>query len=78
MLLLRMRITGDCSKVILFPIGNLKNGTITIFSFEVCSLHPGHNKKVQIDNDQEMAQSERYSHSINRGVGKTFLLDNKT
>ena len=27
-------------------------------------------KKVQIGNDQEMAQSERNSHSINRGVGK--------
>ena len=25
---------------------------------------------VQIGNDQEMAQSERNSHSINRGVGK--------
>ena len=28
-------------------------------------------KKVQIGNDQEMAQSERNSHSINRGVRKT-------
>ena len=28
------------------------------------------NKKVQIGNDQEMAQPERNSHSINRGVGK--------
>ena len=27
-------------------------------------------KKVQVGNDQEMAQSERNSHSINRGVGK--------
>ena len=27
-------------------------------------------KKVQVDNDKEMAQSERNSHSINRGVGK--------
>ena len=27
-------------------------------------------KKVQIGNDQEMAQSERNSHSINRGLGK--------
>ena len=27
-------------------------------------------KKVQIGNDQEMAQSERNSHSINQGVGK--------
>ena len=26
--------------------------------------------KVQVGNDQEMAQSERTSHSINRGVGK--------
>ena len=27
-------------------------------------------KKEQVGNDQEMAQSERNSHSINRGVGK--------
>ena len=27
-------------------------------------------KKVQVGNDQEMAQSERNSHSTNRGVGK--------
>ena len=27
-------------------------------------------KNVQIGNDQEMTQSERNSHSINRGVGK--------
>ena len=27
-------------------------------------------KKVQVGNDQEMAQSERNSHSLNRGVGK--------
>ena len=26
--------------------------------------------KVQVGNDQEMAQSERYSHFIDRGVGK--------
>ena len=26
--------------------------------------------KVQIGNDQEMAQLDRNSHSINRGVGK--------
>ena len=26
--------------------------------------------KVQVGNDQEMAQSERNSHSVNRGVGK--------
>ena len=30
-------------------------------------------KKVQIGNDQEMAQSERNSHSINRGVGKSKM-----
>ena len=30
-------------------------------------------KKVQIGNDQEMAQSERNSHSINRGVEKTKM-----
>ena len=30
-------------------------------------------QKVQIGNDQEMAQSERNSHSINRGVGKTKM-----
>ena len=30
-------------------------------------------KKVQVGNDQEMAQSERNSHSINRGVGKTKM-----
>ena len=27
-------------------------------------------RKVQVGNDQEMAQSERNSHSNNRGVGK--------
>ena len=27
-------------------------------------------KKVQVGNDEEMAQSERNSHTINRGVGK--------
>ena len=27
-------------------------------------------KKVQVGNDQQMAQSENYSHFINRGVGK--------
>ena len=27
-------------------------------------------EKVQIGNDQEMAQTEKYSHSINRGVEK--------
>ena len=30
-------------------------------------------KKVQIGTDQEMTQSERNSHSINRGVGKTKM-----
>ena len=30
-------------------------------------------KKVQEGNDQEMAQSERNSHSTNRGVGKTKM-----
>ena len=29
------------------------------------------NGKVKEDNDQEMAQSERNSHSTNRGVGKS-------
>ena len=29
-------------------------------------------KKVQVGNDQEMAQSERYSHSINRGMGNNY------
>ena len=29
-------------------------------------------EKVQVGNDQEMAQSERNSHSINRGVGKNY------
>ena len=33
-----------------------------------CHLEP--QKKVQVGNDQEMVQSERNSHSINRGVGK--------
>ena len=27
-------------------------------------------RKVQVGSDQEMAQSERYSHSINRGMEK--------
>ena len=27
-------------------------------------------KRVQVGNDQEMVQSERHSHSMNRGVGK--------
>ena len=30
-------------------------------------------KKVQVGNDHEMAQSERNSHSKNRGVGKTKI-----
>ena len=30
-------------------------------------------RKVQIGNDQEMTQSERNYHSINRGVGKTKM-----
>ena len=30
-------------------------------------------KKVQIGNDQEMVQSERNSHSSNRGIGKNKL-----
>ena len=30
-------------------------------------------KKVQVGNDQEMAQSERNAHSINRGVGKNKM-----
>ena len=30
-------------------------------------------KKIQAGNDQEMAQSERNSHSINREVGKTKM-----
>ena len=29
-------------------------------------------KKVQVGNDQEMAQSDRNSHSINREVGKNL------
>ena len=29
-------------------------------------------EKVQIGNDQKMTQSERNSHSINRGVGKNL------
>ena len=32
-----------------------------------------HNKKVKVGNDQEMAQSERNSHSTNLGVGNTIL-----
>ena len=28
---------------------------------------------IQVGNDQEMGQSERNSHSINRGVGKTKM-----
>ena len=35
------------------------------------SYIPGLIKKVQVGNDQEMAQSERSSNSINRGVGKS-------
>ena len=31
-------------------------------------------KKGTRGNDQEMAQSERNSHSINRGVGKTKMI----
>ena len=31
----------------------------------------GVHKEVQVGNDQEMAQSERNSYSINRGTGKT-------
>ena len=34
-------------------------------------MHSGFDKKVQVGNDQEMAQSERNSHSVNRGVGKS-------
>ena len=34
---------------------------------------PGMIKKVQVGNDQEMAQSERNSHSINRVVGKAKM-----
>ena len=34
---------------------------------------PSETEKVQIGNNQEMAQSERNSHSINRGVGKTKM-----
>ena len=30
-------------------------------------------KKIRKGNDQEMGQSERNSHSINRGVGKTKM-----
>ena len=40
LLLLRMCIIGPCSKIILFPIGNLKMGNISIFSFEVCPPPP--------------------------------------
>ena len=32
-------------------------------------------KKVQVGNDQEKAHSERYSHSINRWIGKKTLND---
>ena len=38
-------------------------------------IEPHQNKKVEISNAQEMAQSERNSHSTNRGVGKN--LDDK-
>ena len=35
----------------------------------------GHNdRKVQVGNDQEMVQSERNSHSINRAVGKKIKM----
>ena len=34
---------------------------------------PSETEKVRIGNNQEMAQSERNSHSINRGVGKTKM-----
>ena len=34
------------------------------------------NRKVQVSNDQDMAQSERYSHSIDRGVGKNDTVGN--
>ena len=30
-------------------------------------------KKVKVGNDQEMAQSERYSHSTNRGAGRNKM-----
>ena len=30
-------------------------------------------KRVQVGNDQEMAQSERNSHSTTRGVGKNKM-----
>ena len=36
----------------------------------LCTRYHSPFKKVQVGNDQEMAQSERNSHSINRGVGK--------
>ena len=39
----------------------------------VISYMEKHCKKVQADNDQEMVQSERNSHSTNQGVGKNEM-----
>ena len=36
------------------------------------TAEPTH-KKVHVDNDQEMAQSERNFHAKNRGVGKNLI-----
>ena len=47
----------------------------------ICPFYPysSIHKKVQVGNDQEMAQSERNSHSINpRGGKNKYLKNNKT
>ena len=45
----------------------------TSFSQTLYKFVPSETEKVQIGNNQEMAHSERNSHSINRGVGKTKM-----
>ena len=60
-----IRNLSHMTKMAAMPIYG-KNTSKIFFSGTVGPI----SKKVQVDNDQEMAQLERNSHSINRGVGK--------
>ena len=58
-----------CFRVFLKTYKNGLRHVLALTPSVTCICHR-EKKKVYVGNDQEMAQSERNSHSINRGVGK--------
>ena len=59
-------------KKIIFTLTAVNLYLIIIWKSDVKQIKKHQHKKVQVGNDQEMAQSERNSHSKNRGAGKNM------